>query len=159
MAYATFTQLRQTVGDSRLVQGSPTSSAGEVQPYWEGKLAAASAIIDLHLDRAGHTTPVVVGDIPAAHQESAAAMLAEWACAIALKLGSPATIATPKGTRSAADEAINMLERIASGRLRIPWASKTEPAFGSVTSADIDSLGIGVPPLSGAHFAANRIPD
>lgn len=158
MAYATFDQLRQQVGDSRLAQGSPASPS-TAQAYWEAKLEAASAQIDLYLDRGGYSTPVVFSSLAESHRARASAWMAEGCMILALRSSSPASVATPRGVKSASDQVIETLEKVASGALRLPWLAKTEPVIGVVTSAQIDSLEVGVPPLSGAHFSANRMPD
>lgn len=160
MAYATFARLLNVYGSAKLVAATPEQTSQAAETYWEAKLEAASAVVDMYLCRAGFATPLDTASFAVAHQASAISWLAEVCCALAISLGSPALLQTPKGVSSAAQRYTEQLQQIASGRLRLPWLDQTEPVFASIESSELDENEVGVPPLDNSLFTVlRRAPD
>lgn len=149
--YQTFAGLEAIYGSARLAKVTPGASLPDVTPrtYWEDRLKAASAKINMGLRRAGYRTPVDLTDISdTTERAEVAALLAYWETALALEGSELSQVAQGENVESAADLVRRELRDLLKGYGRLPL-SIVAKTFSSVYGPDAD----------GRHEVAPSLPD
>ena len=149
--YQTFAGLEAIYGSARLAKVTPGASLPDATPktYWEERLKAASAKLDMSLRRAGYRTPVQLTDISNVEERAGvAALLAFWETALALEGSELSQVSQSENVDSQADIVRRELRDLMKGHGRLPL-SLVAKTFSSVYGPDAD----------GRHEVAPSLPD
>lgn len=155
--YQTFEGLEALYGSARLAKVTPGASLPDVTPrlYWEERLKASSAKIDMSLRRAGYRTPVDLTDISDVDERAGvAALLAYWETTLALEGSQISQVAQGENVETAADTVRRELRDLLKGHGRLPLAIVTK-TFTSVYGPDADGRREVAPSLPDTLF--NRL--